>query len=95
MFKRLSLSSRGRNDHRGFEVEKIIDELVWMLGLDAVRQQRLFRKVLSIERHDHAGVATDCSGKHVTIVGIRENKPGNQRFITGHDGIRYRSIHQT
>lgn len=29
------------------------------------------------------------------IVGIRENKPGNQRFITGHDGIRYRSIHQT
>lgn len=95
LFERLSLSPRGRNDHGRFKVEKIVDELVGMLRLDAIRRQHLLGKVLPVERHDHAGVAADCSGKHVTIIGIRKNKPGNQRFITGHDGIGYRSIHQT
>jgi hypothetical protein len=43
-----------------------------MLCLDTERRQRAQREIAHVECDDHAGIASNRCGKHMTVIGVRQ-----------------------
>jgi len=95
MLEHFALSPCRADNRSRLEIEEIVDEYVGMLRFHPIRRQHCVGKVLLIERHDHTGVAADRGGQDMPIISIRQPQTLDQRFVPGHQRIRYRPIHQT
>ena len=69
-------------------------EIVGMLRFDAIRFERSLWKIVQVLRDNHIATSHNRCRQHMAIIGIREFKTGNQRFIPCDEGIPDSSIHQ-
>lgn len=76
------------------QVELIHDEIIWMNRFDTVRRQSVVRKISEIERHDGVGVRANRCSQDVAIIGVRQRKGRNQRFVSADKTIADMNIHQ-
>lgn len=83
----------GTNDVRRQAV-LIHDEIIWMNRFDTVCRQSVVRKISEIERHDGVGVRSNRGSQDVAIIGVRQCKGRNQRFVSADKTIADMNIHQ-
>jgi hypothetical protein len=81
-------------DRAGRQVDKVRDELVGMLRLDAERIKQGSWEVPDVVRHDCASLAADRSRHDVPIVGIWQVDMLGEAFIPRHEAVGYRRVHQ-
>lgn len=77
-------------DRTRSEVEEIEDEVVRMLGLDAVRLERAGREVAEIGGHDRLRGGADRGGEDMAIVGVGKVEPVDERFVPRRPSSRAR-----
>ena len=65
-----------------------------MLGLDSERLEDIGREVLEVLRHDDLGMAANGGSQDVSVVGVRENKPFDERLVSGDEAVGDRFAHQ-
>lgn len=69
-------------------------ELVRVLRGNPIGIECLLRKIGEVIRHDHPGLATDCCGKHVSIVRIRQLQCVDELLVSSHEAIGHGPVHQ-
>ena len=75
------------------QIQKIDDEIVWVLGRKVVRLERLVWKVFQVERDDQAGSAMNGSRHDVPIVRVRQVDRRDHVLEAGDDTVAYRMVH--
>ncbi|MCY1554913.1 hypothetical protein D9M68_915240 [compost metagenome] len=71
-----------RGDHCcRIQVEKVIDEFVGVLGLDAIRLQRGAGEVFLVEGDNDAGVATNGSRQDMSVIRVGQRQSLYQSFV--------------
>jgi hypothetical protein len=75
-------------------VQKVADERVRMLSLEAMSYERVGRKVPQIYGHNDTCVAVDGGGEHVAIVGIGRDKLVKHRLVATDESIVDVFVHQ-
>ncbi len=84
----------GRQSRRFIQVERVANEYVRVLGLNAVWGQRFLREVPEIASHDYVGSADDRCGQHVSVVRVRQIQLPGKRLVARYETVLHGCIHE-
>lgn len=76
------------------KIQKMDDEVIWVLSFDCVRPENLRWKVLQVRCHNHVGASANGGGKHVTIVLVRQFQTRNKVLISSYQRIDGVLVHE-
>lgn len=82
------------DDETRREIEKMPDELIWMLGFDVEFFENMRRKIGQVAGDDDARARLDRGCQYVTIVGVRECESGNKVLIAPNQRGRCGLVHE-
>src|SRR5690606_26923948 len=86
---------RRRLAHQGrMKVQQMQDEVVGMLCFELEASELLLREICQIEGDDQVGSAVNCSGNHMTVVGVGKIDARNQMLKASDEAIAHMGIHE-
>lgn len=88
------LALGGGADQVWGEVEKVVDEVVRVLCLDAPLPQCVRREVVQIERDDYVSAAAARRSQDVAITEVREREHRDEVFVIDDQAITNMGVHK-
>lgn len=78
----------------GSKTQDMREELIRMLDLDTIGGSDPFREVLEVLGHDDIGTATNGSGEHMAVIGVRQGERGYEVLEVLDERIPRMRVHE-